>query len=400
MRKNLKFLIPLFITLVLLIIIKAMQPEELNWEESYTSKDKIPFGCYVTYDLLSDIFPGDDLKINDAELPVYNTLKNKFYFNTNYIFINNIFNPDRLDIEYLLKFADEGNNVFICANWYSKNIQDSLGIITSYNFFRQDDSSVINFTNEAIKTDSGYKFKEGYPGTYFIKYDTSKATILATDSSGNNVFFRMKYGNGNIFLSSIPAAFSNYYILKNEINEFAFKSLSYLPVQNVIWDEYYKAGNKYNSTPLRFIVSQSSLAWAYYLMLIGVIIFIIFYGRRRQRRIPIIKPFENTTLEFVTIVGNLYYQQKNHSTIAKKISIFFFDYLRNKYFLQTSELDDQGIKVISEKTNYPFEKLRSLIQSLRGTFNRNNITDSELIFLNNRIEDFYKKTGDYGRKHF
>lgn len=400
MRKNLKFLIPLFVTLVLLIIIKSMQPEELNWEESYTSKDKIPFGCYVTHDLLSDIFPGDDLKITNAELPVYNTLKNSFYFNTNYIFINNIFNPDRLDIEYLLKFADEGNNVFICASWYGKDFQDSLGVFTSYNFFSQDDSSIINFTDEEIKTDSGYKFKEGYPGTYFTKFDTAKANVLATDSSGFNVFFSMKYGKGNIFLSTIPAAFSNYYLLKNETNGFAFKSLSYLPVQNVIWDEYYKVGNKYNSTPLRFIVSQSALAWAYYLMLIGVIIFIIFYGRRRQRRIPIIKPFENTTLEFVSIVGNLYYQQKNHSTIAKKISIFFFEYLRNKYFLQSSELDDQGIKIISEKTKYPFEKLKSIIQSLKGTFHRNNITDSELIYLNNRIEDFYKKTGKYGRKHF
>ena len=400
MRKNVKFLVPLFVTLVLLIIIKAMQPEEINWEESYTAKDKIPFGCYVTHDLLEEIFPDNDLNISSAELPVYNTLKNKIHFNTNYIFINNIFNPDRLDIEYLLQFAEEGNNIFISASWYGEDFQDSLGIYTSYNFFSQDDSSIINFTDENIKTDSGYKFKEGYPGTYFTNYDTAKATVLAVDSSGYNVFFRIKYGNGNIFLSSIPAAFSNYYVLKSKTNGFAFKSLSYLPVQDIIWDEYYKAGNKYNSTPLRFIVSQSALAWAYYLILIGVIIFIIFYGRRRQRRIPIIKPLENTTLEFVSIVGNLYFQQKNHSTIAKKNSIFFFDYLRNKYFLQASELDDSVIKIIAEKTNYPFEKLRSLIQSLKGTFNRNNITDSELIFLNNRIEDFYKKTGKYGRKHF
>ncbi len=399
MRKNIKFLIPLFVTLFLLIILKSIQPEAINWEESYTSKDKIPFGCYVIHDLLGEIFPGSGVNIKTADLPVYNTLKNKIRINTNYIFINNLFNPDRLDTEMLLNFANAGNNVFICASWFGENFQDSLGFHVYYSFFEEEDSSVINFTDEAIKNGSGYKFKEGYSGSYFVDYDTLKATVLAIDSSGNNVFFRMKYGKGNIYLSAIPAAFSNYYILKNETNEFAFKSLSYLTVQDVIWDEYYKAGNKYNSTPLRFIISQSALAWAYYLILVGIILFIIFYGRRRQRRIPIIKPYENTTLEFVSIVGNLYYQQNNHSIIAKKNSLFFFDYLRNKYFLQTNELNNQGIKVLSEKTNYPFGKLKSLIQSLKGTFSRNNITDSELIFLNNRIEDFYKKTGKYGRKY-
>jgi Domain of unknown function (DUF4350) len=398
MKKNLKFLIPLIFTLVLLIIIKSIQPDEINWQDSYTSKDKIPFGCYVAFDLLREIFPGEGNKIKSVYLPVYNSLRDKYYYNTNYIFINTSFTPDRLDIEMLLEFLKNGNDVFISASAFNRDIQDSLNFSTYYSFF-DSDTSVINFTDEDIKTTEGYKYKEGYSGSYFATYDTSKAQILAVDSSGNNVFFRMKYGRGNIYLCSIPSVFTNYYLLKKETNEFAFKSLSYLKDQDVIWDEYYKAGNKYASTPLRFIISQSALAWAYYLILIGVVIFIIFYGRRRQRRIPIIKPFDNTTLEFVSIVSNLYYQQNNHSTIAQKNSVFFFDYLRQKYFINTNIMDDKEIKLVSEKTNYSFEKLKSLVQTLKATFNRKNITDSELVYLNNRIEDFYKKTGKYGRKN-
>jgi len=399
MKKNLKFILPLSITLILLITAKILQPEKINWSDSYTSKDKIPFGCFVLNNLLGDLFPGNDIKIKNTDLPVYNTLKNKIHRQTNYIIINNNFNPDRLDIKYLIDFVSSGNNVFISADWFNRDFQDSLSF-SVYSAFFQSDSAVINFIDKSRMTKDGYIFKEGYSGSYFSEYDTLNVKVLAIDSENKVVLLKMKYGRGTIFLNSVPAAFTNYYILNKKTNEFAFKSISFLKVQDVIWDEYYKAGNKFNSTPLRFIVSQPALAWAYYLMIAGTITFIIFYGRRKQRNIPIVTPLKNSTLEFVSIVGNLYYQQKDHNNIAQKNSIFFFDYLRNKYFIHAGKLDDESINFISSKSDFPFDKLKSLVQSLKGTFTRTNITESELIFLNNRIEDFYKKTGKYGRKHF
>lgn len=396
MKKNLKFVLPLIILLTVLVVIKFIQPKKLNWEESFSSGDKIPFGCYVLYDILPELFPGNSAKIKNANFPIYNILKNNYYSNTNYIIINNRFQPDRLDIQYLLDFVYDGNDVFIAAESFSGDFQDSLRFLT-YSYFAEEDTAQIKFTSDLLSEDSVYFFDTGYFGAYFSEYDTAVTEILAVNSENNPVFINTHYGEGNIYLCSIPLSYTNFYLLNESTNDYVFKTLSYLKKQNVIWDEYYKIKNKFTSTPLRFIISQPALTWAYYLTLAGAVLFIIFYGRKRQRKIPVINPLTNTTLEFVDTVCNLYLQQKDHKNIAQKNSIFFFEYLRNKYYLHSGESDEQAMRVLANKTGYEFEKFKSLLIQLKAIFNRNNITETELLYLNNMIESFYKKTGRYGK---
>lgn len=49
-KKNIKFLIPLIVILVILTIIKIAEPEEIDWSRSFARTDKIPYGGYIMYD--------------------------------------------------------------------------------------------------------------------------------------------------------------------------------------------------------------------------------------------------------------------------------------------------------------------------------------------------------------
>lgn len=80
----------------------------------------------------------------------------------------------------------------------------------------------------------------------------------------------VKIGSGNLYLHSVPNIFTNYNLLKVE-RDYIFKSLSYLNIRDVIWDEYYKEVNKYQSTPIRYILSQPALKWAYFTLIISLI---------------------------------------------------------------------------------------------------------------------------------
>ena len=64
--------------------------------------------------------------------------------------------------------------------------------------------------------------------------------------NGNVNFLRIKYGEGNFFLNTVPLAFTNYHLLNSDNNEYVYKALSHLPVQQTFWDDYYKDGNKYH----------------------------------------------------------------------------------------------------------------------------------------------------------
>lgn len=387
--KEIKFLIPLALTIIILIIIRLSEPEEIDWSYNFTKNGTIPYGGYVIHDILPDLFP--DSEIKNREVPIYNVLKNQYFYETNYIFINSYFAPDELDTQYLMFYVSQGNNVFVSAFDIRGKLADSLNINTYGNIF-SDDTLSVTLTDSVFLSDEIYTYKKGNFSSYFAGYDTAKAEVLGKNQGGNVNFIRIKHGEGNFFLNTVPLAFSNYHILNEDNSDYVFRTLSCLPVQETIWDDYYKVGNMFSSTPLRFIVSQDSLSWAYYVGLISIVLFIIFYGRRKQRIVPVIPPLNNTTLEFVRTVGNVYYQQKEHKNIAEKKINYFMEYLRNRYFIKAVTFDNEVLNKISEKTSYPIRKLKNIFSFIEQIKNSKNITEAELVKINSQIENFYERT--------
>ncbi|MCW8818524.1 MAG: hypothetical protein OQK52_11700 [Ignavibacteriaceae bacterium] len=388
-KKNLKFIVPLIVALIVLTIIKIVEPEEIDWSKSFAKKDKIPYGGYIVYDIAPGLFPDNEFELK--ELPIYNILKDKYYHNTNYVFINTFFSPDKLDTEYLLDYVAEGNNVFISAFGIYGNLADSLKIKT-FDMFFSEDSVNINFTLADLKSDTGYSYFTGNFENYFSEFDTALVQVLGRNGNENVNFLRIKYGDGNFLLNTVPLAFTNYHLLKSTNNEYVYKALSHLPSQKTLWDDYYKDGNKYSATTLQYILSQRALKWAYFIMLVSVFLFIFFYGRRKQRIIPMISPLTNTTLEFVETVGSLYYQQKDYKNIAEKKFSYFLDYIRNKYSVKTSTIDEETIRIISEKSTLSVTKLKSLIKEIERIKHSLKISEEDLININYKIEKFYERT--------
>ena len=330
--RNLKFIIPVTIVFVVLVIIKMFTPEPTDWSPSYSKNDKIPFGSYILYNQLSDLFPNK--KIESTNLPFYNITSERKIENKNVIIICNQFDPDELDAKILKQLLENGSDIFIAANSIGKFIADSIKLSTNYSFFGGFDSAYVNFSNPLLMRADDYRFTKGNYNHYFASFDTSKVIVLGMNDIGFANFIKIKIGKGNLYIHSVPNIFTNYNLLKVE-RDYIFKCLSYLNIRDVIWDEYYKEVNKYQSTPIRYILSQPSLKWAYFTLIISLIFFVIFRGRRDQRVIPIIKPLANTTLEFVETVGNLYFKQSNHKNIADKKITYFLDFIRIKYSLKT-----------------------------------------------------------------
>jgi len=388
-KQNIKLLLPLIITLIILTIVKIIEPEEIDWSNSFAAKDKIPYGGYIINDLSQELFPGENVSLK--ELPVYNILKNNYFINTNYVFINSYFAPDRLDAEYLLRYVAEGNNVFISAFGIYGDLADSLKFIMYEDFFNED-SVRTNFSLPELKTDSGYYYTKGNFNNYFEEFDTAMVQVLGENSKGKVNFIRIKYGEGNFYLNTLPLVFTNYHLLNSENNEYVYKALSHLPVQQTFWDDYYKDGNKFTASSLNYIISQQSLRWAYYIILTSAVLFIFFYGRRRQRIIPVIPPLKNSTIEFVETIGNLYYQQKDYKNIAEKKITFFLDYIRNKYIIKTNKIDEETIKKISEKSLIAEGKIKSIFRNIEKIKNSPQISEDDLLNLNYQIEKFYERT--------
>jgi hypothetical protein len=383
------YIVTIGIVIAILVFIESLAPTPVNWSPSFSSRDKIPYGNHILFDLLSDLFR--EQEIVTIRQPAYNQLAGRHYDSINYIFINLEFAPGELDLQKLLEFVSHGNYVFIAADRISGALQDSLGVRTATPFNLGRDSSSINFVNPSLETPKGYDYREGAKA-YFSDFDTARTTLLGINDRGEPDYIRVDYGHGSFYLNTVPLAFTNYNMLHGNNAEYVMKALSYLPVRQVLWDEYYKVGRQGAKTPLRYILGTEALQWAYYLLIASVILYIIFEGKRRQRIIPEIKPLANTTLEFADTVGKLYYQHGDHRNIADKKITYLLEYIRSNFHEKTGDFNESFYERISEKSGIALDRIRALFEYIRSVSGKALLTEHELTSLNSMIEEFFSTT--------
>lgn len=388
MKQNLKYFLPLAITLALLLVIELVRPHPINWNPSFSRDDKIPYGSFILYDVLPQLFPQQN--VAPVDVTVYEALGQLDDSTGNYIFINTTFEPDKYDTEKLLDFASQGGSVFVSAEQIAGDFADTLGIETGYSFASVSDTVAFRLTNPALTARA--QMRQYGATASFNVFDTTAATVLGMDTEKNTNFIRMPFGNGTVYLHTMPILFTNYNILHKQNNSYVYEALSYLPVQRTLWDEYYKAGRTEIRHPLRYILNNPQLGWAWRVLLVAVILFMIFEAKRKQRVIPVVAPPANATLEFVTMVGRLYYQHGDLRNIADKKIIYFLEYVRTRLTVQTTNFNDEFIETVAARSGLDPEEVRGLVDTIRLVQSKRQIDESELALLNERIELFYSKS--------
>jgi hypothetical protein len=145
-----------------------------------------------------------------------------------------------------------------------------------------------------------------------------------------------------------------------------------------------------SKTPLRFILNNEPLAWAYYLTIGAVVVFMLFEAKRKQRIIPIVKPLPNTSLEFVSTIGNLYYQNGDHKNIAEKKINFLLEHIRSSFLLKTLYWNEEFFRTVANKSGNTTEDVQRLFKKINFIQSSSMISAEQLMDLNDAIEQFLK----------
>lgn len=415
-----KYVILLAVLFAVLIFLDLNKKEPVQWISTYINTEKNPYGTYICYKMLPAIFP--DSRIEESRIPITNRLKyfkeeyddddddytidlgrNNFE-NTSYIFISHNFgqnynkdyeqttNSDisSMDIKNLLKFVEQGNNVFIAAENIPPLLSDTLEIRIKNEWSSKDTAYVFNDFPDKQFAFSGAVSRL----SYFQIGDSctlEMRTLAETTKTQLPVFLQIKHGDGFIYLSSMPVAFSNYVLLKPDQYEFAFTSLSYLPKDDtIIWDEYLKQGRIGEFSSFRVIWNHPALLFSYYIVLLGAILFVFFRAKRTQRIIPVIKPPENTSVEFLNTLSNLYYQKQAYDSILEKRHTYFLETVRSRFYMHTENIDDEFITNLSLKSGVNIDVIKELFSyyyEARGQYYMSNTT---LLKYSEKLEEFYR----------
>lgn len=321
----------------------------------------------------------------------------------NYLFVNAEFAAEKADASALLRFIANGNDLFIVAENFGDStsaLLDTLGISTRVvklpthagpRGLPVPDSVTVRFTNPAL-AGPRYRLPGGDANVRFVVDSGRVGRALATDALGRPVFVRLDYGRGHVYLCTVPIAFTNQFVLRPATSQFAATALSYLPARPTWWDEYQKQGRLGDQSLLRLVNSHEALNTAWYLLIIGGILFVLVEARRRQRIIPTIKPLPNTTLLFTRTVASLYRQGSSHALIAEKKVGLFMDYLRTRFQETSPDFGDEDFRErLSQKSGLTRPRVDELLRMVNFARTAPQMNDQQLLQLSRALTDFKRE---------
>lgn len=161
----------------------------------------------------------------------------------------------------------------------------------------------------------------------------------------------------------------------------------------MIWDEFSSLGAEEDTSLMRVFFKYPALRYAWLLSLFSLLLFVLYNIKRKQRIIPVAEPLKNTTVEFVKIVGQVYYRQYDHADIARKKITYLLDYIRTHYNLKMDEPNADFARILAEKAGVDAVLVSGLVMQIARVYRYNIVSTSDLAELNKSIESFYKKTG-------
>ena len=210
------------------------------------------------------------------------------------------------------------------------------------------------------------------------------------------------HGEGSFFFHTSPILYTNAVLKENRGQQYAQKSFAHLKDGPILWDKKsriwsFRGNNQWNfrktfdsDGPLKYILEQPSLAWAWYIALSMGLLYLIFRAKRQQRIIPVIEPNRNTSLEFISTMGRMYFIQNNHRKLALEKMKLFLHFVRDQYHIPTKNLDTQFLQQLSTKAEVPQELLDKILQMNQRIRTSGFLSEEGLIKFHKILERFYQ----------
>lgn len=430
MKSSRNFLFAMLVLFVLFCLLQVNLPKKFVWSPTFSHVDKQPFGCFVFDSVLTQSLPNgyhvtkktffqldqEHAKEKISVLMVVNQqdlkqLDVKYLCNiarrggkvmvvasgsfddgrnADTVVVDELERTFNVRIEDGTYFSLRGilaglkahdNDMYDTIYW---NNRETMYAAQSYRMF-------YNMVGGTLFVDSVPKVKrlaytlstEGYDYKYdslyvgdFTRFDTivgKKERIERIDTFAIKkvpAAVSVPYGKGEVIFVSSPLLFTNYGMLEGNTFVYIFRLMSYLADLPVYRTEAYVKTDAMlvaEQSPFREFIKRPPLRWALYLALLGVVLFMIFTARRRQRVIPIMSKPANRSLEFIQLIGTLYYQRKDHVDLVRKKFKLFAEELRKTAGVDISDVntDDREYLLLAEKTGMNSDRLKKVIRQIR-----------------------------------
>lgn len=389
MKGYFKYIILIVALFAVLVYLEVISPKDVDWRQTFSARDKIPFGTWVLHDELKSLYPETEVKDLTTSFYEYHNLSEDV--NNSIVIITKNFGPDSLDMDFLFRKARAGADVFISANYFDDVLTDSFRIQIKQKMDVLPDSVTKLRVWNGQGWGDNFRLNKSVQPTWFELSDSSRAIPLGLGNDSIN-FVKIPYGDGNFLLHSAPLVFTNYHLLYSD-HHYQEQLLNWfsVPTGTLEWDEYYKPFRVENRSPIKMILTHRSLRAAYWTLLTGLLVYVFTNVLRRQRIIPVLKAKNNMSLDFVRTIGLLYYNRKDHKDLLVKIFTGFSETITTRYFLRF-EYSEDFYRKLALKSGVSEKITRMIFSRYKILSEKRQVYEDELLQFNDLVEQFYRES--------
>ncbi len=396
MRLKDKVIIGLLLLFLFLIVVSESSQQRINWYPSFAVTHKIPFGSYIAYHEAKQFY-GDQLqKVN---ISPYVFLDKHPDTKGTFVLYNSEVALGKTALNSLLEWVKKGNNLLIASQKFDDDLLDSLQLKSGYYFNRGFNRKlVLTLDHPDLKPKDSIIFDKEF-GAPVLRVIDSVATenykklghFVDNDTVPNINFMDVTYGKGHIMLHSFPYVFTNYFLLKPGNWAYYTGLLSYINLKRpVYWVTNIQNGATAHGI-FKYIIENPGFLWAYRLLFAGLILYILFEGKRKQRAIPVVYPPKNETLGFTKTIADMYIENKEHKQIAQLHIKHFMNYVRHRLHIDVGQ-NTLGLKQkIAQKTKTNLTDVEYLFDLIEYVQNQQNIKPEIVLKLEKQIEKIKRR---------
>ena len=394
------------VVIALMALLMYMQEDRYNWNPTFQQDGDNPYDLHLFKKTVATSYESSDFReiknlySDSTFLPSQNGLL---------VSIDPYFGLDSVEISRLLESAGNGNKVFISTI----NPERVLEVLRPP-CVGEDFTSVYEKRAKTILP--GVTDKNGRPEiSYFIREDKERFTwsyfdfqdcseedleILGSfEAIGEHYanFVKFQYGDGAIYLHTTPLIFTNLHFKNETVFNHSRNIFELIPHQKMYYIDLEYTESDYSKkppvseSPLRFVLSNPPLRWAWYIIITLTVIYVFNAVRRTQKSIPVFTLPENETANYLDVVSRLYQKEGNHKHIIGIQEKLLHRHMRNKYRLNFNNPDQTFYIHAAKRLQMSPEYLKQTLTMLGRAKNNSTLSDEELRNIIEKIKEFYQK---------
>ncbi len=379
-----------------------------EWLPDYRHTSEQPYGTKLLYELLKKKYGKENfILVNKKPSRVISDEeKNSLLF---YVGFNTHF--DSLTVEWLKKYIERGNQVCIASDYLPFSLLNSIYTIDSVSFYTR------AYLAGEIETVFENKKEEKYSFHHQFRKDTAEFSWnyfsdtvvnayrqnyvcepLSRIDSGRVNFLKFEHGDGKLFVFTTPVLLTNYYIISGKGYSYSSDFFNQFDsFEALYWDNFNRLP-QYNpnrrvldsNNPLEFILENRSLRLSWYLILLGLLMYVLFRLKRRQNPVRIINSDKNTSIEYAKAVGLLHYKTSEHAELADRLIKLFYQYVNSRYGILQNLEKEEFIKLVSLHSEVDASQIDKLLK-IHFQIKYNPAPEiRQTIQLHSELENFYK----------